>query len=155
MIPALRFPVGTLTSNDKLGPKYERLAGLIPTPEVDGVLATARRLALKRGEPVRFRVAADGVWAVVALNGGAAIQNGRITQPLSWQPDLELTPPELACCRRASSLARTLLRGIHWRVAGVRRFDDTDGIGRCVGHPRARRGRMSGTHAGRIESRVR
>ena len=39
---------------------------------------------------MRFRVASDGVWAIAPLNGGEAIENGRVTQALSWQPDLTI-----------------------------------------------------------------
>lgn len=88
VVPALRFPSTVLLPNDGASAESQRKSGLIPTPEVDGVLASARRLALKRGEPVRLRVASDGVWAIVPLSGGDAIQSGRVTEPLSWQPDL-------------------------------------------------------------------
>ena len=87
VVPALRFP--SLSADDG-GSRHTQQSGLIPTPEVDGVLSGARRLALKRGEPVRLRVATDGVWAIVPLHGGEPIQNGRVTQPLSWQPDLTI-----------------------------------------------------------------
>ena len=88
VVPALRFPSTALSSVDGRTSNSQIKSGLIPTPEVDGVLAKTRQLALKRGEPVRLRVAADGVWAVVPLNGGDAIADGRVTQPLSWLPDL-------------------------------------------------------------------
>ncbi len=90
VVPALRFPAASMGSDDGGSLSRVQQSGLIATPEVDGVLANARRLALRRGEPVRFRVSTDGVWAIVALNGGEAIQNGRVAQPLSWQPDLTI-----------------------------------------------------------------
>ena len=90
VVPALRFPSNSLTADDGQFLARQQVSGLISTPEVDGVLANARRIALKRGEPVRLRVASDGVWAIAPLNGGNAIQNGRVTQPLSWQPDLTI-----------------------------------------------------------------
>lgn len=90
VVPALRFPSASWATDDGGSLTGQRQSGLLPTPEVDGVLAGARRLALKRGEPVRLRVASDGVWAVVRLSGGEAIQNGRVTQRLSWQPDLTI-----------------------------------------------------------------
>lgn len=90
VVPALRFPSTSLVSNGDQGVDGQPSVGLIATPEVDGVLATARRLALKRGEPIRLRVASDGVWAIAPVNGGGAIQNGRITQPLTWFPDLTI-----------------------------------------------------------------
>lgn len=62
--------------------------GLISSPEVDGVLTKARRIAIKRGEPVRVRVASDGVWSIVAANSGEALETGRVTQPLTWRPDI-------------------------------------------------------------------
>lgn len=90
VVPALRFPSTSLGIEDGASMSGQRRTGLIPTPEVDGVLANARRIALKRGEPVRLRVASDGVWAIAPLNGGEAIENGRVTQALSWQPDLTI-----------------------------------------------------------------
>lgn len=90
VVPALRFPSTSLGSEDGASISGERQTGLIPTPEVDGVLANARRIALKRGEPVRLRVAPDGVWAIAPLNGGETIENGRVTQTLTWQPDLTI-----------------------------------------------------------------
>lgn len=90
VVPALRFPSASLATEAGGSLTGHWQSGLIPTPEVDGVLAGARRLALRRGEPVRLRVASDGVWAVAPLKGGEAIQTGRVTQALSWQPDLTI-----------------------------------------------------------------
>lgn len=87
VMPALRFPSASLSGNDAFAAGAEQ-RGLIQSPEVDRVLAAARRFALKRGEPVRLRVAADGAWAIVRANGGESIENGRVTAPLAWLPDM-------------------------------------------------------------------
>ncbi len=90
VVPALRFSRTSLTTDANESPTAQRKSGLLPTPEIDGVLSNARRLALTRGEPVRLRVASDGVWAIAPLKGGETIQTGRVTEPLSWQPDLTI-----------------------------------------------------------------
>lgn len=42
------------------------------------VVASARRVAIRRGEPLRLRIANDGVWALVTLHDGAAVDAGRV-----------------------------------------------------------------------------
>ena len=42
------------------------------------LITDARRTAVRRGEPVRLRLSADGVWALVALRDGQAIRSGRL-----------------------------------------------------------------------------
>lgn len=42
------------------------------------LVTKARRAAIARGEPVRLRIAGDGVWALVSLREGVPIGNGRI-----------------------------------------------------------------------------
>ncbi|MBC8087991.1 MAG: prepilin-type N-terminal cleavage/methylation domain-containing protein [Phycisphaerae bacterium] len=61
---------------------------LPPDAAISAVLTSARRAAVQRGEPVHLRVAADGVWAIVPLRGGAAISDGRASLPLLWLPDV-------------------------------------------------------------------
>lgn len=43
-----------------------------------GVIATARRIAIRRGEPLRLRIDRDGVWALVTLHGGDVLEGGRL-----------------------------------------------------------------------------
>ncbi len=45
----------------------------------DAALADARRTAIRRGEGLRFRLDADGTWALVPLAGGAPVDSGRVT----------------------------------------------------------------------------
>jgi prepilin-type N-terminal cleavage/methylation domain-containing protein len=59
-----------------------------PMSPVDAVLTEARRLAIKRGEPMHLRVTSDGVWAVAPLAGGDAIRDGRLPTALGWVPDV-------------------------------------------------------------------
>lgn len=61
---------------------------LAPDAVIGAILTNTRRLAVKRGEPMRLRVAQDGVWAVVPLKGGPAISDGRAPLPLLWFPDV-------------------------------------------------------------------
>ncbi|MDQ6611028.1 MAG: prepilin-type N-terminal cleavage/methylation domain-containing protein [Gemmatimonadota bacterium] len=56
----------------------------------DAIITNARRIAIMRGEPVHLKVDADGVWAVVPLRGGDAIQAGRTSEPLRWHPDVNI-----------------------------------------------------------------
>lgn len=60
----------------------------LPDAAVDPVLTSARRAAIKRGEPVRVRVERDGVWAIVSVKGGLAIETGRVAMELAWLPDV-------------------------------------------------------------------
>ncbi|GEM_PF-2125820 len=57
-------------------------------PAVDLVLTTTRRLAVRQGEPLRVRVAPDGVWAILPLKGGLPVGDGRASLPLTWLPDV-------------------------------------------------------------------
>jgi prepilin-type N-terminal cleavage/methylation domain-containing protein len=83
VVPAIRFPAS--------GESAEPIAaGLMPSPDVDGIIATARNRALERGEPVRLRVAPDGVWAIVSARSGDAIASGRASDHPSWEPDMTI-----------------------------------------------------------------
>ncbi len=42
------------------------------------LVATSRRLAIRRGESLRLRLDADGVWALVAKGDGAVVDTGRL-----------------------------------------------------------------------------
>lgn len=44
----------------------------------DALVRSARRLAVSRGEPVRLRLATDGVWAIVGARDGTTLRVGRI-----------------------------------------------------------------------------
>lgn len=108
VLPAIRFPRSVASLQDD-GNEAESSAtdrkpfGLMPSPEVDEVLTQARRLAIKRGEPVRLRVATDGVWAIVAASSGEALESGHVAGALSWQPDL--TVDAVGTCMLQSSVA--------------------------------------------------
>lgn len=83
VVPAFRVPA----SGDAADPIA---AGLMPSPDVDGIIATARQRALERGEPVRLRVGPDGVWVIVSARSGDAIANGRAGEHPSWEPDMTI-----------------------------------------------------------------
>lgn len=51
-----------------------------PEAAVNAVLTSARRQAIRRAEPLRVRVAADGVWALVSQRDGLVIDSGRVTR---------------------------------------------------------------------------
>ena len=42
------------------------------------VVASARRVAIRRGEPLRLRIASDGVWGLVTLHDGVVIDAGQL-----------------------------------------------------------------------------
>lgn len=60
----------------------------LPDTVVDAVLTTARRAAIKRGEPVRLRMATDGVWAMISVKDGLAIETGRAATAPGWAVDV-------------------------------------------------------------------
>lgn len=47
----------------------------------EGLVLSARRLAVSRGESVRLRLATDGVWAIVGARDGVVLRVGRIDGP--------------------------------------------------------------------------
>lgn len=55
------------------------------------VVSTARHLAVRRGEPVRLRIAADGAWAVVAMRDGAHIDGGRLRGAVANRSETNLS----------------------------------------------------------------
>ena len=74
-----------------LRPRTEMALALpdgLPPSALDAVIADARRLAVKRGQPLHLRVANDGVWAVAPEAGGGVIRDGRVSGALSWIPDI-------------------------------------------------------------------
>ncbi len=50
------------------------------------MLTTARRTAVRRGEPLRLRLDSDGVWALVALRDGETVQAGRLSSGVDGRP---------------------------------------------------------------------
>lgn len=107
VLPAIRFPrsVASLQGDDDerdVASASAKPFGLMSSPEVDEVLTQARRLAIKRGEPVRLRVATDGVWAIVSANNGEELESGRVAEALSWQPDI--TVDAMGTCMLQSSV---------------------------------------------------
>ncbi|MEP6780370.1 MAG: prepilin-type N-terminal cleavage/methylation domain-containing protein [Gemmatimonadaceae bacterium] len=112
VIPSLRMP-NSLNVTDGTD-------GRAPSA-VDVVMTTARRVAIKRGEPVRLRVASDGVWAIVPAKGGEAIQGGRISESLSWVPDVTIDATGV-CVLNDGATPRANARawdaiGCHWLEA--------------------------------------
>ena len=81
VLPALRLP-------DTLNVRGDSPAAT--TTAVDVLMTGARKIAIRRGEPVHLRVESDGVWAIVPAKGGDAIQAGRLTEPLLWLPDVTI-----------------------------------------------------------------
>lgn len=95
-----------------------------PTSAVDVLMTEARRLAIKRGEPLHLRVNADGLWAIVPSRGGDAIQSGRITEALAWMPDV--TIDAMGVCALSQGVMpmpgtrRWDALACRWQRAGVR-----------------------------------
>ena len=73
------------------------LARPVRAPEAasDSLVASARRTAIRRAEPLRVRVAPDGAWDVVTQRNGAVIDSGHVQDSL---PALELLLDALGGC---------------------------------------------------------
>ncbi len=85
------------------------------------LLTRARRAAIRRGESLRLRVAADGAWALVSARDGAEIESGRLPKARRAQlggeeerpvagnaePELDVTIDALGSCRPASHALAT------------------------------------------------
>ena len=67
-------------------------AGADPTATV---VASARRVAIRRGEPLRLRIASDGIWALVTLHDGVAIDAGRLKTVKQFADDAHAVSTEL------------------------------------------------------------
>jgi prepilin-type N-terminal cleavage/methylation domain-containing protein len=122
VLPAIRFPRSVASLQGDEDERGLTAAGakpfaLMPSPEVDEVLTQARRLAIRRGEPVRLRVATDGVWAIVSANNGEELESGRVAEALSWQPDL--TVDALGTCMLQSSVVPRV-RAATWDALACR-----------------------------------
>ena len=50
---------------------------------LDRLTQTARRDAIRRGEELRLRVDADGVWVLASRDGAAILDTGRIAPPVA------------------------------------------------------------------------
>lgn len=64
------------------------LQSLIADRALDPLFTATRKIAINRGEPVRLRVATDGIYAVVSVESGTALADGRVEGDLSWLPDV-------------------------------------------------------------------
>lgn len=114
VFPAFRNPVATPNADDSPddsgapGQKSHwadaaSTGAVLPTPDVDGIITTARRHALVRGEPVRLRADSDGVWAIVSANSGATIATGRLNSAPSWPA--RLTVDAMGSCALSTRVA--------------------------------------------------
>jgi prepilin-type N-terminal cleavage/methylation domain-containing protein len=63
---------------------------------LDRLTQSARRDAIRRGEELRLRVDADGVWVLGARNGAAILDTGRIAPPVAT---VSLRIDALGTCR--------------------------------------------------------
>jgi prepilin-type N-terminal cleavage/methylation domain-containing protein len=92
VVPALSAPTtGALRSDETMNGKLgsgatERMD--LGDLAIDPILTSARRLAIRRGEPLRVQIDRDGVWAIVPERGGSAIDGGRTQPPTLWLPDV-------------------------------------------------------------------
>ena len=81
------------------------------TDAVAELVASARRAAIRRGEPVRLRLAPDGVWALVADRNGAVIASGRVP---AGRPDdaetVDVRIDAMGSCTPAGALNARLQR---------------------------------------------
>jgi prepilin-type N-terminal cleavage/methylation domain-containing protein len=72
---------------------------------VESLVADARRTAIRRGQPVRLRLAADGVWALVAASDGAFLASGRAARTGSLdRQDIDLRIDAMGSCTPAGGL---------------------------------------------------
>ena len=50
----------------------------VDTDPTATIVASARRVAIRRGEPLRLRIANDGVWGLVTLHDGVVLDAGQL-----------------------------------------------------------------------------
>ena len=76
-----------------------------PAPERadEALVASARQAAVRRAEPLRVRMSANGSWSIVAQRDGAMIDSGHAAGQL---PALDLLVDALGGCVPAPSQAR-------------------------------------------------
>lgn len=65
-----------------------QIQNLMADEALDPIFTATRKIAINRGEPVRLRVASDGVYAVVSVESGAPLAEGRVEGVLRWFPDV-------------------------------------------------------------------
>jgi prepilin-type N-terminal cleavage/methylation domain-containing protein len=63
---------------------------------LDGLIQTARREAIRRGDELRLRVDADGVWALTAREGTDILETGRIA---AQERSISMRIDALGTCR--------------------------------------------------------
>ena len=66
---------------------------------LDGLIQSARRGAIRRGEALRLRVDTDGAWVLAARDGADILETGRIDAP---DEALSLQVDALGTCRPGS-----------------------------------------------------
>jgi prepilin-type N-terminal cleavage/methylation domain-containing protein len=59
------------------------------------VIATARRSAIRRAEPLRVRLFGDGAWSIRSQRDGALVDSGSVREAL---PSLEMLVDPLGSC---------------------------------------------------------
>lgn len=69
------------------------------------IVADARRAAIRRGEPLRLRIAGDGVWALVSTRTGETIAGGRAAGYADPPIDVSIDP--LGSCLPAGVMAKS------------------------------------------------
>lgn len=78
------------------------------------LIADARRTAIRRGQPVRLRLATDGVWALVAVADGALIASGRTGRDsVPDARDIDIRIDAMGSCTPAGSLNLRLQQDDH------------------------------------------
>ena len=66
--------------------------------DAGALVANARRTAIRRGEPLRLRLASDGVWALVSFRDGGVISTGRTGVDSSEARALDLRIDAMGGC---------------------------------------------------------
>ncbi len=70
----------------------------------ESALTNARRTAIRRGEGVRFRLEPDGVWVVVPVGGGDAVDSGRTSvTAIDSMPRVDVIIDPLGSCLPADT----------------------------------------------------
>lgn len=72
-----------------------RPRSLAPERTDAAIVAAARQTAVRRAEPLRLRLAANGFWSLVAQRDGAMVDSGRVAGQL---PTAELLVDALGGC---------------------------------------------------------
>jgi prepilin-type N-terminal cleavage/methylation domain-containing protein len=72
-----------------------RPPSLAPERNDAAIVAAARQAAIRRAEPLRLRLLANGSWSLVAQRDGALVDSGHVTGPL---PSSDLLVDPLGGC---------------------------------------------------------